>query len=87
MTDGISAHGDRMPGDAEAAGAFDAIREEQAGWSAGDLLTFAWGEIGITEPTLARVVRVFAEGRLHIETVEDGWHCVIPQSRVVARVQ
>lgn len=78
---------ERMPGDAEAAGAVEAMREEQAGWRAGDLLTFILPARGITEPTAARVIRALADGLLIVEVGGDGGELfVIEPARVVERL-
>lgn len=78
-----------MPGDAEAAGVVEAMREEQAGWRAGDRLTFTYAAAGIVEPTAARVIRVLEDGLMIVECEESGpWFAgfVIRQSFVVERL-
>lgn len=78
---------ERMPGDAEAAGAVEAMLEEQAWWRAGDLLTFSSPDRGITEPTAARVIRVLESGRLIVECGGDGGVMyVIEPASVVERL-
>jgi hypothetical protein len=80
---------ERMPGDAEAAGAVEAMREELSGWAAGDRLTFLDPESGITQPTAARVIRVLHDGFLIVEC-DDGLPSfegfVVHQSTVVERL-
>jgi hypothetical protein len=78
---------ERMPGDAEAAGAVEAMHEERAGWRAGDLLAFILPARGITEPTAARVIRALADGLLIVEVGGDGGAMyVIEPARVVERL-
>jgi hypothetical protein len=77
---------ERMPGDAEAAGAVEAMHEEQAGWRAGDLLTFTLPARGIDSPTAARVIRVLPEGFLVVEMGDGGHMFSIDPARVVERL-
>jgi hypothetical protein len=76
----------RMPGDAEAAGALAEIREQQAGWRAGDLLTFTLPARGLDSPTAARVIRVLEDGLLVVECGDGGAMYAINPSRVVERL-
>jgi hypothetical protein len=76
-----------MPGDAEAAGAVEAMHEEQAWWRAGDLLTFTLPARGITSPTAARVIRVMPGDFLVVEVGGDGGLLYsIDPARVVERL-
>jgi hypothetical protein len=80
---------DRNPGDAEAAGAVEAMHEERAGWRAGDRLTFTYPDCGIDSPTAARVIRVLRDGFLVVECDGSGTAFagfVIRQSFVVERL-
>lgn len=56
---------ERMPGDAEAAGAIAAMTEAQ-GWAVGDYLTFRWPGV-VENPTAARVTAVLSSGRLIVQ--------------------
>lgn len=72
---------ERMPGDAEAAGAVEAMREERSGWKAGDRLKFTYPDCGVDSPTAARVIRVEPDGCLLLELVdEEGQLCVLNPS-------
>jgi hypothetical protein len=65
------------------------MREEQAGWRAGDRLTFTYAAAGIVEPTAARVIRVLHDGLLVVECDGSGTAFagfVIRQSFVVERL-
>jgi hypothetical protein len=71
----------RMPGDAEAAGAVEAMHEQRAGWRAGDRLTFTYPDCGVDSPTAARVIRVEPDGCLLLELVDEEGHlCVLNPS-------
>jgi hypothetical protein len=76
----------RMPGDAEAAGAVAAIREEQTGWRVGELLTFTLPAGGIESPTAARVIRVDPDGLLIVECGDGGAVYPINPAHVVERL-
>lgn len=77
---------ERMPGDAEAAGAVQAMQEEQAGWRAGDRLTFVRARLGIDSPTPARVIRVMPNGCLVVETEGSEVVFTISTAHVVERL-
>lgn len=81
---------DRMPGDAEAAGAIAAMQEQRyipnIGWHAGDLLMFVWPEAGFEHPTAARVEQVMPNGSLVVETLVEKIGAAISPSCVTRRL-
>lgn len=86
MSEKDSSSRDRMPGDAEAAGALSEIREQQVGFAVGDLLTFTLPARGLDSPTAARVIRVLEDGLLVVECGDGGAMYAINPSRVVERL-
>lgn len=73
---------ERMPGDAEAAGAIAAMTEAQ-GWAVGDYLTFRWPGV-VDAPTAARVTAVLSSGKLIVQVDsptlgESGSYVITPQ--------